>query len=161
MQIKTAKVSDAAVISELAQEVWPATYRGIIPEPQINLMLAQFYTIPAIASQMAAGDTFLILYQDDIAKGFASFSPQTEQIYKLQKLYVHQSLQRKGAGRLLITSVEKACKNLGATQLILNVNRNNQARFFYEKSGYAIVETVDIPYHQYVLNDYVMAKFIE
>ena len=44
--------------------------------------------------------------------------------------------------------------------LELNVNRANPALGFYTKLGFEISETVDIPYYQFILNDYVMRKAI-
>lgn len=47
---------------------------------------------------------------------------------------------------------------LGAKRLVLNVNRNNPTVHFYEKLGYTIGEIIDIPYYDFVLNDYIMVK---
>ena len=49
---------------------------------------------------------------------------------------------------------------LSAQYLHLNVNRKNPALAFYKKLGYEIIETVDIPFAEFWLNDYVMAKSI-
>jgi hypothetical protein len=41
--------------------------------------------------------------------------------------------------------------------MILNVNRYNKARFFYEKFGFKIIDEVDISIgNNYFMNDYVM-----
>jgi ribosomal protein S18 acetylase RimI-like enzyme len=93
--------------------------------------------------------------------GFASFSeiidlePKT---YKLHKLYLLPESQGKNVGSHLITEIEKKSKNKEAEYLILNVNRNNSAYHFYLKKGYTVRETVDIPFAEFVLNDYVMEK---
>ncbi len=158
MEIKIASFEDAETISKLANEIWPATYADILSGEQICFMLAQSYTTSAIEEQMKTGHLFFLLETDGLLRGFASIAKHTESAFKLQKLYIHQSMHHKGAGKLLISHVEGYCKTQGAVELLLNVNRNNKAKFFYEKMGYRIIEVVDIPYHQFVLNDYVMAK---
>ena len=46
----------------------------------------------------------------------------------------------------------------GVDTLQLNVNRNNQARKFYEACGYKIIKEEDIPFDNYWMNDFVMEK---
>jgi ribosomal protein S18 acetylase RimI-like enzyme len=70
------------------------------------------------------------------------------------------SQQNKGFGRILLNEVEKKAADLAANHLQLNVNRKNSALSFYEKLGYEIIETVDIPFADFWLNDYVLAKKI-
>jgi GNAT superfamily N-acetyltransferase len=94
--------------------------------------------------------------------GFASYGKLEEpkNTFKLHKLYLLPSEQNKGFGRILLNEVEKEVANLAANHLHLNVNRKNPALSFYEKLGYEIIETVDIPFAEFWLNDYVLAKKI-
>jgi GNAT superfamily N-acetyltransferase len=158
MEVRFANFEDASLIGNLAHEIWPVAYEDVISAEQISFMLEQSYSISAIESQMKEGHLFFILESDAIVQGFASVTKESQAVYKLQKLYIHQNSHQKGAGKLLIKSVENYCRKQGALELLLNVNRNNKAKLFYEKMGYHIIETVDIPYYKYVLNDYVMAK---
>ena len=156
--IRKATLNDLASITQLAKEIWWPTYAKVISAEQISFMLGEMYSAEALTNQMENGHGFLILTVDEIAKGYASFSKQDETTYKLQKLYLHPDQQGNGVGKMLIDFVEQEVKNLGAEQLILNVNRGNNAQAFYLKVGYHVLEEIDIPYHQYVLNDYVMGK---
>jgi len=158
MAVRFATKADAEIISKLANQIWPVTYNGVISEEQIAFMLEQSYTVLAIENQIKDRQLFFILESDSVAQGFAGLTKESEETYKLQKLYIHQNLHGQGAGHFLITAVEDYCKEQGALELFLNVNRNNTAKFFYEKMGYNIIEIVDIPYYRYVLNDYIMAK---
>ena len=159
MEIIAANLLDVETIKNLATEIWPIAYKNVITDEQIAFMLEKGYSVSSIQQQMQDGHVFLIIKENGVSQGFASFSPTEKlQTYKLQKLYIHPNLQGKGAGKLLITAVENEVKSLNAQQLILNVNRGNKAQYFYKKLGYNIIETVDIPYYNYVLNDYVMAK---
>ncbi len=158
MEVRFANFEDAGLIVKLAHEIWPVVYVDVISNEQISFMLEQSYSISAIENQMKEGHLFFILESDSVAQGFASITKESNEIYKLQKLYIHQSLHGQGAGRFFITTVENYCREQGALELVLNVNRNNKAKFFYKKMGYGIIEVVDIPYYKYVLNDYVMVK---
>jgi hypothetical protein len=45
--------------------------------------------------------------------------------------------------------------------LILNVNINNPAYYFYLKMDFTVRERIDIPYGQFMLNDFVMEKNLQ
>ena len=157
-QIRAATLQDIPTIIKLAKEIWWPTYSEVISSEQISFMLGKMYSAEALKSQMQNGHQFLILEVDGIAKGYASFSKHEETTYKLQKLYLNPDQQGKGIGKMLISTVENEIIKLNGKTLILNVNRGNKAYLFYSKVGYKILKEVDIPYHQYVLNDYVMGK---
>lgn len=158
IEIKKAAFSDIPILTKLAEEIWWPTYKTIISEEQIAFMLGEMYSAEALTQQIQNRHQFLILEVDGIAKGFASFSKLDGHTYKLQKLYLHPNQQGNGNGKLLISSVETEVLKLNGKTLILNVNRGNRAHLFYTKMGYKIVEEIDIVYHQFVLNDYVMIK---
>ncbi|MBD3748370.1 MAG: GNAT family N-acetyltransferase [Sphingobacteriales bacterium] len=159
IEIKPAKISDIPVIHQLAHEIWWPTYKDVLSDEQITFMLDKMYAEDSLKQQFNDGNTFLILYANDTPKGFAAFSEtDIDKNYKLQKLYLHPDQQGKGAGKKLIEFVENEVKKRGGEILILNVNRGNKARFFYEKIGYQIIQEIDIPYFQFIMDDYVMSK---
>ncbi|TKC00660.1 GNAT family N-acetyltransferase [Pedobacter cryophilus] len=159
IEIKLAAIEDLEIIHQLASDIWWPTYKNVISDEQIAFMLNKMYSISALQNQMHEENVFLLLYVNELAKGFASYSKTAiDKTYKLQKLYLHPDQQGKGTGKLLIVEVEKQVKTLGGDALILNVNRGNKAKDFYKKVGYQILQELDIPYFHFVLNDYVMGK---
>ena len=158
MLIRKANSTDIPLISSLANEIWWPTYSGVISDEQITFMLEKIYSVEALQSQIAEGITFLIVERDAVPVGFAAYSltERRNLVYKVEKLYVLPSEQGKGTGRTLITEISGIVKALGAKTLELNVNRGNKAFHFYKKLGFEVYKTVDIPYHGYVLNDYIM-----
>src|SRR5690606_5501033 len=110
MQIRIATFKEAELISKLANEVWPKTYAGILSNEQISFMLADFYTVGSIEDQIKGCHLFFILQSENGYQGFASITQQSDIIYKLQKLYIHQDSHGKGFGKLLITYIENYCK---------------------------------------------------
>jgi GNAT superfamily N-acetyltransferase len=163
LSIKLASIEDIPVIVKIAYDTWFVTYQDVISQAQIEYMFGEMYTPESIYKQMDFyKHAFLILYQADMPIGFASYGKLEEPIntFKLHKLYLLPSEQNKGFGRMLLNEVEKKAADLAANHLQLNVNRKNSALSFYEKLGYEIIETVDIPFADFWLNDYVLAKKI-
>jgi GNAT superfamily N-acetyltransferase len=163
LSIKLASIEDIPTIVKIAYDTWFVTYQDVISQAQIEYMFGEMYTPESIYKQMDFyKHAFLILYQAEMPIGFASYGKLEEPIntYKLQKLYLLPSQQNKGFGRMLLNEVEKQVAALGADHLQLNVNRKNPALSFYEKLGYEIIETVDIPFAEFWLNDFILSKKI-
>ncbi|WP_207421667.1 GNAT family N-acetyltransferase [Desertivirga brevis] len=157
MEIRIADQNDLETVHHLANEIWRSAYRDILSTDQIEFMLADMYSIVSLEQQVQQGAIFLLAEERAVVVGFASFTPNSS-AYKIHKLYIHTSQQGKGVGSKLLNFIEAHAKENNASFLDLNVNRNNPALNFYKRIGFEILEEVDIPYHQFILNDYVMRK---
>jgi len=160
MTFRRATEQDIALISKMAEEIWWPAYRNIISDEQISFMLKDMYSLESLEEQMISGIEFVIAEEENIAAGFAGYSltePET-QVFKLHKLYILPSKQGTGAGKNLINHISELAKNKGGKILELNVNRANPAHNFYSKIGFDIYQIIDIHYHHFILNDYVMRK---
>lgn len=124
-------------------------------------MLEKMYSEDALQLQMTAeGINFLIAEREGHPVGFAGYSltdPQNR-IFKIHKLYVLPSEQGKGTGSIFISYIAAVAREEEGQFLELNVNRGNPAFNFYKKLGFSIFQEVDIPYFEFVMNDYVMRK---
>lgn len=160
MEIVNATVNDIPVIHELAEKIWWPTYRPILSEEQISFMLKNMYSERALAEQMRNGVQFILAQRDEEDVAFAGYSIEngSDPVLKIHKIYVLPSEQGKGTGKDLINYLSNLASDLTIPQVELNVNRANTALGFYEKMGFQIIERVDIPYYQFVLNDYVMRR---
>lgn len=159
--LRLATSNDVALIHDAARATWEPTYRDIISQEQIKTMFEDLLSIPAITRQIVNAEGIYVLALDSqVVVGFAYLNQSADdpQRYKLHRLYVRPTIQRSGVGRRLLAWVEDYVLGLGARELLLNVNRYNSAATFYQKVGYEIVDTVDIPYREFWLNDYVMKK---
>lgn len=160
-RIEKATLNDIPLIRQLCFQVWPQTYAGILSQGQINYMLDMMYSEPSLQKQMAEGADFIIVYDGDIPVGFASFQEIEPTVYKLHKIYVLPSQQGKGTGRFAIDYVLNEIKQKGASALQLQVNRNNNAKGFYEKLGFNTIEEIKLDIGGgFVMDDYVMEKKI-
>ncbi|MCY1502406.1 ribosomal-protein-alanine acetyltransferase [compost metagenome] len=159
--LRAAKEKDIAIISALAEAIWPQTYRAYISEAQLRYMLDRMYNRAELLGQLQAGHAFLIASEEEKDVGFAGFSliDPEHQAYKLHKLYVLPDMHGKGVGKLLIREVARLAAARGGKSLQLNVNRNNNAKDFYLKAGFKIKETVDLDIgNGFFMNDYVMER---
>ncbi|ALI97990.1 GNAT family N-acetyltransferase [Rufibacter tibetensis] len=156
IQIQVTK--DPAIIHQLAHETWYPAYQEILSREQIEFMLSQIYSFEALQKQMEEGQTFLLLLKEGVPVAFSAFSllDATEKLYKLNKLYIHPDYQGQKLGKYLLEEVIKRAKKLGGVKLELNVHRQNPALHFYLKHGFRISQIIDIPFAQFMLNDYIM-----
>jgi len=159
LSIRSATAEDIPCIQKIAFSTWPVAYSAIISQEQLDYMLNMFYSEESLKDQLKNGHSFFIALQHQQCVGFASFNLQNKEVYKLQKLYVNPSVQKTGAGKLLLQNVIDNCKKYGAKKLQLNVNRHNKAVGFYQKMGFEIIKEDDINIgHDYFMNDYVMER---
>jgi RsiW-degrading membrane proteinase PrsW (M82 family)/ribosomal protein S18 acetylase RimI-like enzyme len=159
MSLRKGYPHDIPLIRDMAYKIWPVTYGNILSKDQLDYMLNLIYSEQALNDQMKSDHEFFMLYDGVQPIGFASYGLVEPNKFKLHKIYVLPSYQGKGAGRFVIGELINAIKRKGGTSLLLNVNRNNPAKSFYEKSGFVVIKEEDIDIGSgYFMNDYVMEK---
>ena len=160
LSIRNADINDIPLIRELCFKIWPQTYSSLLSKDQLEYMLELMYSENSLTKQMTEdGFPFIIVNDGDAPVGFASYGKLEEGIYKLQKLYVLPSQQGKGTGKFVIDYIIGAIKVAGATSLRLQVHKENKAKAFYEKLGFAVILEFKFDIgHGYVMDDYLMEK---
>jgi GNAT superfamily N-acetyltransferase len=157
--IKHASVTDIPAIIAIQEKTWETTYKDILSKEQIDYMFEKIYSYDSLNSQMLnEKHQFLILENNGNPEGFASVSEESPETFKLHKIYVLPSLQGSGAGKYMLNEIENYIRSAGGNKLILNVNRFNKARSFYEKMGFYVIEEKDIAFGPYWMNDYILEK---
>jgi diamine N-acetyltransferase len=160
--IRNATLNDIPLIRELAYQVWPQTYAGLLSKEQIEYMLEMMYSESSLTKQIKEGAQFIIVYDNGEPAGFASYQEIKPALFKLHKIYVLPSQQGKGTGRLVIDHIITEIKQQKAQALQLQVNRNNKAKDFYEKLGFAVVEEFKLDIgNGFVMDDYLMEKKLD
>jgi ribosomal protein S18 acetylase RimI-like enzyme len=165
VQILPATEPHLPAIAALAGVIWRDCYPGIIPDAQIEFMLAWMYSLETLKTEMRdQGIRFERLLVAGELAGFASCGPTNDpRVHKLHKLYVHPDQQGRGFGSRLLNHCEHRAASLGATQMILAVNKqNHRAIRTYERNGYAILEsTITEIGGGFVMDDFVMSKQLQ
>jgi len=155
--IRDATENDIPSIQYIAKITWSNTYTFLSKE-QTEYMIEWMYSTTSLKQQMQKGHQFFIAEVDNVIVGFASINKEDENICKLNKLYVLPTTQKTGAGKALLQRVVAFAKYNDGEEIQLQVNRNNNAKDFYLKQGFAILYEADFEIgNGFFMNDYVMS----
>lgn len=161
LMIRTADLEDINAIGYLAYQVWPTAYKDILTFEQLYYQLQHFYSPASLKDQMVTKHHNFLLAEteDDEPVGFASYSEVEKGIFRLHKLYVLPVTQGRNVGRSLLEVVEDECRTAGGKKLLVNVNRYNKAKMFYERMGFIVTGEEDIDIGDGFLHeDYALEK---
>ena len=158
LSVQKATVANIPLVRQLTFAIWPQTYSSVISKEQIDYMLEMMYNPATLQKQMEEeGCTFIIVHEDGEPVAFASYNETETQIWKLNKIYILKTHQSKGNGKFIIKYIVDEIKVKHAKALQLQVNRQNKAKYFYERLGFKIIKTADFDIgNGYFMNDYVM-----
>lgn len=157
-----ADIHDIPLIQRLADASWRDAYHGILAPLQIDYMLGQMYSTNEIAGQISASDYHYKILAAPEPVGFIGYQHHYEpSATKLHRIYLLPSAKGCGLGKLALSFVEKMAAESGDREIILNVNKNNTAKSFYEAFGFQVYDDgiFDIG-NGYVMDDYLMRKVI-
>ena len=162
VRIEPLAAADVEGLAALAREIWYAHYSAIISVAQIEYMLRQRYNSDVVLAELLRDGVWWdkLMVAGGMA-GFASyFQSGVPGEMKLDKLYVHPRLQRRGHGGMMIARAGEIARSRGCSRLVLAVNKNNRSAIAaYLKHGFRIVNSVtkDIG-GGFVMDDYIMEK---
>ncbi|MBN1524733.1 MAG: GNAT family N-acetyltransferase [Spirochaetales bacterium] len=160
-EFRPATAKDTDLLLNLATTIWNLHFPGIISQKQINYMLNEMYTAPAIKREIAAGVKWQIIYYNEQPAGYFSYSMMCADICKLHKIYVHPSYHGMGIGRKAFSMVREYARENRAKKIVLNVHRNNKkAIFAYMRFGFKIENEENTCFGPFMLNDFQMEFFL-
>lgn len=155
---------DFKTIQEIAYQSWPDTYGAILSKEQIDYMLNLFYSEETLNENLNnKGHRFILVFEDAVCLGFASYEHNylNKNGTRLHKIYLLPEAKGKGAGKLLIDTIENLARENQSIALSLNVNRSNKALTFYQKIGFTVVSEEDIELDfGYIMEDFKMEKLL-
>lgn len=158
LAIREMQPSDIAAVGELAARIWWQHYPSIISEAQIRYMLSMMYSHEQIMDQITTKlHRYWLLFAGAKLVGYVSVESTGKSAWHIHKLYVDDTMHRKGLGSKLLNHI---LNTYTPKELTLGVNRNNyKALNFYFRNGFTIVapKTTDIG-HGFVMEDYLMKR---
>jgi ribosomal protein S18 acetylase RimI-like enzyme len=160
-EIRVAGLEDIPSIREVAEKTWYVTYQSIMTKAQSDYMFDMMYSVDSLTAQISSGQVFFLAFEDVALCGYVSVEHEAEDLFHIHKIYVDPAMQGRGLGRRLIEQAFDFAKNKATGHCVveLNVNRDNKARFFYEKMGLVIDRQRDFPIgNGYYMYDYVMKR---
>ena len=162
--ISEATSADFKTIQDIAYQSWPDTYGAILSKEQIEYMLNLFYSEETLSENLRKkGHRFIVVHEEAFCLGFASFEHNylNKKATRLHKIYLRPEAKGKGAGKLLIDTIENLARENQSIAISLNVNRSNNALTFYQKMGFIVVSVEDLQLDfGYLMEDYVMEKLL-
>lgn len=151
-----------AAVREIADEVWPETFRSILSEEQIRYMMNMMYAPDVMEQELAEGYRFELVRANQENAGYIVCSPCPSQpdTMKLHKLYLRSRFHGQGIGQQMLDHACEVSRELGFQTLRLNVNKqNSKAIKAYNKNGFKTVEAVKNPIGSgFFMDDFVMEK---
>ncbi len=152
------------LVRQVADEVWPLTFREILSEEQIVYMMEMMYASEVMEREYAEGIRFNGVFDGERAVGYYIWGACKEEagVAKLHKCYLLTEYQGKGIGSRMLTEAKEQAAKAGFSILRLNVNRHNEkAMRAYFRNGFKAVEMVDKPIgNGFFMNDFVMEAML-
>ena len=164
-EIRALREDEVPQLCALAREIWREHYPGIISAAQIEYMLNERYDAAVIREELKRHDLWWdVLLVNGQMTGYTSYflsdGANVEGAIKIDKLYLHPRVHRRGYGGMLIDHMARRMAVHGCKRLTLAVNRQNKtAVAAYLKHGFSICNTsLKKIGGGFWMDDYVMVK---
>lgn len=161
MKIIKATEENIPLIQDLAKRSWENAYAEILSIEQMEYMLNTMYSQSEISTHLKNPDYHYYLVFDENSNeydGFIGFENHYEDnTTKLHRIYLVPESKGKGLGKKTLEFLNEKTLESGDNRIILNVNKHNSAKKFYESQGYKVYDegVFDIG-NGYVMDDYLM-----
>lgn len=165
MKFIKATENDIPLIQDLARRSWEAAYAKILEREQIEYMLKTMYSHEEISNQLQDPDYHYFLIFDELNNSFEGFfgyeNSYEEHTTKLHRIYLIPESKGKGIGKMAVNFLKQKVSESGDKRIILNVNKNNTAKIFYESQGFEVYKEVIVDIGSgYIMDDYEMEFYI-
>jgi GNAT superfamily N-acetyltransferase len=165
MKLITATEQDIPLIQNLARRSWENAYADILSNEQMEYMLSEMYSQSELGKHFKDSNYHYYLIMDEHTNSFEGFigyeHHYEENTTKLHRIYLVPESKGKGFGKEALQFLNRKVSESGDRRIILNVNKNNDARRFYESQGYRVYDdgVFDIG-NGFVMDDYLMEVLI-
>jgi ribosomal protein S18 acetylase RimI-like enzyme len=160
LKFRRATEADVPLLGQLAERIWRDYYPAIIGHAQVDYMLPRMYADNVIRQEIADGTVWELAFAEDRAIGFLSISRDDDGRAKLHKLYLDTQSHGRGYGQQLIERAVEIARELGASGIWLQVNKQNtRAIRAYERAGFHLEkEAVFDIGGGFVMDDFILAR---
>lgn len=165
MKFIKATENDIPLIQELARKSWENAYAEILSGEQMEYMLGTMYSYDEIANHLQNPNYQYYLIQDENNNTYDGFigyeNSYEEKTTKLHRIYLVPESKGKGVGKKALLFLNEKVAEYGDRRIILNVNKYNSARNFYESQGYKVYDegVFDIG-NGFVMDDFLMEHLL-
>ena len=132
--IRSARLSDAAGIAEVARDTWNDTYADSVAPHNRQSFLDQAYTSQVLHTAIRDERGWFYVAEQARVVGYAQYLRRFDDQGELVRLYVHPDHQRRGIGRAFLAAGLRAMATAGMRDCYVSVEASNAgARAFYER----------------------------
>jgi Acetyltransferases len=140
LQIRQARLDDAADVAQVYIDSWHDTYPGVLPSALLRAMTPRGQTSRWEAAIRAQGrETVLVADSRQGIIGMASVGPSRDRELgfdsEVYTLYVDPAYFGMGVGRALLNGAFARLRQNGFSSCVIWAHARNHARFFYEAMG--------------------------
>lgn len=146
IEIRRATNKDTKLISELGAKTFEQAFKGTCTDKDLEGVLQEFYSLEQVAKELSnPGDYFFVLYQNDVASGYARINLSDEVVShftnkrsaELKRIYFLKDYHGKGLALDLLNHCLDFLKEKEYEQVYLSVwEHNDRAQAFYKKHGF-------------------------
>ncbi len=159
--IRKAKSNDASQVAFINAEAWQTTYQGIIAQGFLKTITPE-QQLPRAKRLVESTDLLCVVAENTLTAEIAGFGknrePKVDADCELQAIYLLESYQKIGLGKMLFDYGVKGLKEKSNKKMMVSVfEANKAARFFYERQGGKQIESdhVDLERTRYITSTYV------
>lgn len=154
--------TDAWMVTQLAEQIWPVVYSKMISSEQIRYMLESMYDLELLKQQInQQGIRYALIQNEGANIGYLAWEPSQDGHFAfIHKLYLLPAVHGRGIGARALQWIQEQATTCSLRALRLRVNKQNSPAIrAYMREGYFIEEqiTSDIG-SGYVMDDYLMRK---
>jgi ribosomal protein S18 acetylase RimI-like enzyme len=159
LKINIASKLDLKTVIDLANKIWPISYKGILSEIQIQNMMDKIYSLENLTYEIEKlGHVFWIANDEIEPVGYISAYVDGDNLW-IKKLYILPEKQGKGYGSHLTNTAVNYFKDAKAICLFVNIN-NKGAQTFYKAKGFEVIDTVPVKMGDHDFTDFIMRKLL-
>lgn len=145
MNILLVGSADVGVLSEMARTTFEQTFRGTLPDRDMQEYLASAYSAETIQRELADPESEVFFAEvEGVPAGYlklnvgdAQTEPMAERYAEIQRIYVVAEFQGRGLGTALIEHAKSWARAKDRSTLWLGVWEHNDAALaFYHRHGF-------------------------
>lgn len=145
--VRPAVAADAADIARICSTAYRDAYRDLLPEGYINRSVAEFYSEPRIARDIAPVPPdwfgYQVVEEDGRVLGAAGGGMTGPAAGELSLIYLEAAWHGRGLGTLLLERVTEQVRAAGGTEIWVSVFLGDSAGIgFYRENGFQPMDTV-------------------
>lgn len=144
--------------AQLAGQIWREYFPGIISPQQVEYMVEQFQSLPAMERQIQTqGYTYYQIRLGEEVLGYTGVCPEEDGLF-LSKLYLKKENRHKGYAGAAFRELVKLCGEKGYRFIRLTCNKKNTHSLeVYRHWGFVQTDAVQTDIgNGFVMDDYVM-----